>query len=325
VTNQAKVGIFTTVTIVIFVLGFYFLKGINLFQRKNVYYAVYDRVDGLYKSNQVDVNGFPIGRVGNMDRDPVTGRIVVRLDLDKNIRVPKSDSTVALLISTDFLGSKKIRMVFGQSDKFYEDGDTISTYFKKDLTEQLGSQFDPIMVMVKEMLPTIDSTIGGLRILFDAKDSRSIFTTVAKANSAMTKVDTILAQNQKTLEVLLKNLESFTANLEKNNGEINVIVKNVSSLSDSLQQANMKQTIENLNLTIAQLKGILADINGGKGTLGKVVKSDELYAKVDSTIGNLNALVKDVKARPYRYISINVLGSKKAEQRRIQRDTEPVK
>ncbi|MDB5281843.1 MAG: transporter permease [Bacteroidota bacterium] len=321
-TNQAKVGIFTAITIAIFVLGFYFLKGINLFQRKNKYYAIYERVDGLYKSNLVEINGFPIGRVGPMERNPENGKIVVELDLDKNVNVPKSDSTVALLVSTDFLGSKKVRLVFGKSTEFMQDGDTISTYFKKDLTEQLGSQIDPIMIMVKDMLPAIDSTIAGIRILFDVNNPKSIFTTIAKANDAITKVDTILGQNQQTLQLTIKNLESITANIEKNNGEITVLVKNASSVSDSLQQANIKQTIENLNGTITQLKTILNSVNEGKGTLGKLVKSDDLYSKVDSTIGNMNSLLKDVKARPYRYVSINVLGSKKAEQRRVQRDNE---
>ena len=278
-TNQAKVGIFSTISIAIFILGFYFLKGINLFERKNVYYAVYDRVDGLYKSNIVEINGFPIGRVGKMDRNPETGKIVVELDLDKNVKIPESDSTVALLVSTDFLGSKKVRLVFGTSNKFMEDGDTINTLFKKDITEQLGSQIDPIMIMVRDMLPTLDSTIQGIRILFDANDNRSIFTTIAKANSAVTKVDTIMAQNEQSLKLMIKNLESFTDNLQKNNNEITVIVKNAGNITDSLQQANLKQTIENLNNTITQLKTLLAGINDGRGTLGKVIKSDELYVK----------------------------------------------
>ncbi|HLP52857.1 MAG TPA: hypothetical protein VK154_18340, partial [Chitinophagales bacterium] len=71
-----------------------------------------------------------------------------------------------------------------------------------------------------------------------------------------------------------------------------------------------------LNSAIGQLNGVLADVNQGKGTLGKIVKDDALYSKVDTAVTNLNVLLKDVKARPYRYISINVLGAKKAEERR---------
>jgi phospholipid/cholesterol/gamma-HCH transport system substrate-binding protein len=322
VTNQAKVGIFTFITIAIFILGFYFLKGTNLFVRKNVYYAVYERVDGLYKSNLIEINGFPIGRVGTMERDPESGKIVVELDLDKNVKVPKSDSTCALLVSTDFLGSKKVKLVFGNSGVYMNDGDTISTLFKKDITEQLGSEIDPIMADVKKMLPGLDSTIGGIKLMFDVNDPRSLYTTLAKVNKAIDGVNGILAANNSTIKLTLDNLQSFTDNLKKNNDKITHLLGNVDNLTDSLKQANLKETIENLNATIVQLKAMLTDINQGKGTIGKVVKSDELYTKVDSAIGNLNVLLKDVKARPYRYISINVLGSKKAEQRRAQQYNE---
>jgi phospholipid/cholesterol/gamma-HCH transport system substrate-binding protein len=315
VTNQAKVGIFTTVTVAIFILGFYYLKGTDLFVRKNVYYAVYERVDGLYKSNLVEINGYNIGRVGNMDRNPETGKIVVELDLDKNIKVPKSDSTVALLVSTDFLGSKKVKLVFGHSTVFMNDGDTINTLFKKDITEQIGSQIDPIMLGVQTMLPKLDSTVGGIKIMFDPDDKRSVFTTFNKVNA-------ILDQNQQNLALTIANLKTITANFETYNESITKILANTNNFTDSLQKANIKQTVDNLNTTILQLKTMVTNLNEGKGTLGKVMKDDELYTKVDSAIGNLNILLKDFKARPYRYIDINVLGNKKATQRRIQRDNE---
>ena len=317
--NQAKVGIFSAVSVLLFILGFYFLKGTNLFVRSNVYYAVYDRVDGLYKSNMIDVDGFPIGRVGDMERDPTTGKIVVQLDLDKDVQIPKSDSTYASLISTDFLGSKKIRLVFGQSKEFYNDGDTIATYFKKDLTEKLGDQIDPIMQSVQTMVPSLDTTIGGIKYLFDENNPKGIYVTLDGVNQAIAKINLILAANQETLKLTLSNLQSITGNIEKNNSAITAILKNAQNIPDSLEQANLKQTISNLNTTISQVNGMIKDINEGKGTLGKIVKKDDLYVKVDSAVNNLNVLLKDVKQRPYRYISINVLGAKKAEERRAKK------
>lgn len=318
-TNQAKVGIFATAAVVIFVLGFYFLKGTNLFERSNVYYAVYDRIDGLYKSNLVEINGFPVGKVGGMERDNVTGKIVVRIDLDKDLKIPDTDSTVAILVSTDFFGTKKIKLFFGQSSTYLKDGDTINTSFKSDLTERLGDQIDPIMGDVKRLVPTLDSTVFAIRQLFNENNPKSIYTTLAQVNIALQKISLILDDNRGSLKNTIGNLESLTGNIEKNNAQISNIINNFSSLSDSLKQANLKQTIENLNVTIAQLNGVVTDINQGKGTLGKLVKDDALYASIDTAVSNLNVLVKDVKARPYRYISINVFGAKKAEKRRAEK------
>ncbi|MBK8658342.1 MAG: MCE family protein [Bacteroidetes bacterium] len=320
--NPYKVGIFSFITIVIFVFGFYFLKGINVFERKNNYYCVFERVDGLYKSNLVEIDGFPIGRVGEMKRNHETGRIVVRLDLETDFRIPKSEKTYAQLFSTDFLGSKKIKLVFGESDEFYADGDTINTFFKKDLTEQIGANIDPIMLEVRKMMPMLDTTIYGLQMMFDEKNPNGVNTTILQLNQALYKLNAILAANEANLQLTFKHLEAITGNVEKNNAQITNILENFSAVSDSLQQANLKQTIQNLNTTIGELNGLVNDINAGKGTLGKVIKDDKLYASVDSAVLNMNVLLKDIKARPYRYIRINVLGSKKAEERQEKKYNE---
>ncbi len=320
--NPYKVGIFSFITIVIFVFGFYFLKGINVFERKNSYYCVFERVDGLYKSNLVEIDGFPIGRVGEMKRNHETGRIVVRLDLETDFRIPKSEKTYAQLFSTDFLGSKKIKLVFGESDDFYADGDTINTFFKKDLTEQIGANIDPIMLEVRKMMPMLDTTIYGLQMMFDEKNPNGVNTTILQLNQALYKLNAILAANEANLQLTFKHLEAITGNVEKNNAQITNILENFSAVSDSLQQANLKQTIQNLNTTIGELNGLVNDINAGKGTLGKVIKDDKLYASVDSAVLNMNVLLKDIKARPYRYIRINVLGSKKAEERQEKKYNE---
>jgi len=311
VTNQAKVGIFALITIVIFVVGFYFLKGVDLFERKNSYYAIYERVDNLYKSSLVEINGYPVGRVGDMKRNHETGQIVVRLDLEKDFRIPKSDSTVAVLVSTDFLGTKKIKLIFGNSDSYYEDGDTIETYFKKDLTEQLGGQIDPIMSDVRRLVPTLDTTVYSIQQLFNERNAKSVYTTLDEVNKALVKLNAILAANESSIKGTLGNLQSISANIEKNNSSLARIITNAASITDTIQQANLKQTVENLNGAITDLKGVLDQVNQGKGTLGKIVKGEELYTHVDSAVNNLNVLLKDVKARPYRYINISVLGSKR--------------
>ncbi|MCS6935580.1 MAG: MlaD family protein [Chitinophagales bacterium] len=314
-THQAKVGIFTAVTLVILVVGFYFLKGVNLFERTNSYYAVYDRVDGLYKSNIVEIDGFRVGIVGDMQRDPVSRKIVVRLDLDKNLRIPKSDSTIARLFSTDLFGTKKISLILGYSDEYYESGDTIHTSFKKDLTESVGAQIDPIITDVKNMLPTIDSTMKGINWLVDKRNPQGLHATIAALKNTVENVNTLIDANEVVLQQTVRNVQSITANIERNNAELTRIIRNFGSVSDSIQQANLKQTIENLDETIAQLNNLVAEVNRGKGTLGKIVKDEGLYTRLDSTAASLETLLRDIKARPYRYINVSVFGSKKREER----------
>lgn len=311
--NQARVGLLTTATVAIFIFGFYFLKGKNLWERKDYYYAVYDRIDGLYKSNLVLVNGYPVGRVEDMDMNPDNYHIVIKIEVNKGMKLPAN--SVAELISTDLLGQKVVRIDLGGSDGFLEPGDTLITFFEQGLSEQ----FTPIADKVNMMLPKLDTTLQGLQVLFSQDNPNGVIATVATLHATIADlragVNAIIADNQKSLNATMKNVESITANLEKNNENITKIMANFGSISDSLQQANLKQTLLELSATVTQLKVLLDDVNQGKGTLGKVVKQDELYNHIDSTIASLDYLLKDVKNRPYRYINVSVFGNKKREAR----------
>ena len=64
--KELKVGIFTLIGITIFVLGIQYLKGSKVFSKEIDYYALYDNVEGLSPSNPVYLNGYPIGRVSDI-------------------------------------------------------------------------------------------------------------------------------------------------------------------------------------------------------------------------------------------------------------------
>jgi phospholipid/cholesterol/gamma-HCH transport system substrate-binding protein len=51
----------------------------------------------------------------------------------------------------------------------------------------------------------------------------------------------------------------------------------------------------NVNATVARLNSMVGSIQEGKGTVGKFVTSDELYTKVNATVDNVNDVIGAVK------------------------------
>jgi phospholipid/cholesterol/gamma-HCH transport system substrate-binding protein len=51
-----------------------------------------------------------------------------------------------------------------------------------------------------------------------------------------------------------------------------------------------------LNATVGQFQGLVADVSNGKGSLGRLFTSDELYDKANSTIDNLNTIVSEINS-----------------------------
>jgi phospholipid/cholesterol/gamma-HCH transport system substrate-binding protein len=57
------------------------------------------------------------------------------------------------------------------------------------------------------------------------------------------------------------------------------------------------QVYKNLNSILAKTNQVATDIQEGRGTLGKLVASDELYGKVNAAVDNVNVIMSDVRSQ----------------------------
>ena len=79
------------------------------------------------------------------------------------------------------------------------------------------------------------------------------------------------------------------------------VLNHLSSLSGSLSDSfkgpngNMHQSFQNIESSSASLNTILKKVEKGEGTLGKLLKEDDLYQEMD-------AFAKDVRAHPWKLI-----------------------
>ena len=48
--------------------------------------------------------------------------------------------------------------------------------------------------------------------------------------------------------------------------------------------------------TIAEIHSLVADVNAGKGTAGKLLKDDELHRRMDDLLAKLNATIDKIAA-----------------------------
>ena len=67
--------------------------------------------------------------------------------------------------------------------------------------------------------------------------------------------------------------------------------------------ANAQTTLNNLNT-------LLAEVEGGKGTIGKLLKDETLYKDLDKSAKQLELLLQDLRLNPKRYLHFSVFGKK---------------
>ena len=65
-------------------------------------------------------------------------------------------------------------------------------------------------------------------------------------------------------------------------------------------------TSENLDAAIGSLRSVMARMDAGEGTLGKLSTDDSLYVNMNKAAESLFALLEDLQENPSKYINISI-------------------
>ncbi len=312
ISREIKVGFIVIVAVAFFVWGYSFLKGKDLFENTYTYYAIYERVDGLMKAAPVYVNGLKVGNVGDIRFLSDTNRmVIIEMKVSKDFLIPMQ--SIAEIYSADLMGSRAIRLILSNELKYYRPNDTIISSVEADLKAQVSAQVLPLKHKAEELIKSIDSVMTVVQSIFDKNTrfniSRSIenirYTLDNLVKTSFT-LDTLVQSEKYALVRIIANIESISENLRNNNELINNIMKNLSAVSDSIQQANIKETILNANKALYEANIILDKINKGEGSMGMLIHNDQLYKNLESSSRNLDLLLRDLRENPKRYVHFSL-------------------
>lgn len=310
--REIGIGLVFIVALALFIWGFSFLKGFNLFKEQRVVYAVYQQVSGLTKANPVSINGLKVGQVSDIYFEPnFSGNIVVEITMETEIPIPKN--SIALIYSSDLMGSKAIDLKLGNDSLTIQNGDTLNTRVEASLKEAVNQQIQPLKAKAEELIVSIDSVVTVIKQIFNEQARQnltsslaSIEQTFANLESASYNLDQMVAAEKVRLGEIMANLESITSTVRENEDNIDNILSNFSTISDSLAQAQIPQTFANINKVVGDVAVIIEKINNGEGSIGMLVNDDELYKGLQKSAEQLHLLMEDIRVNPKRYVRFSL-------------------
>jgi len=315
ISNEVKVGILAVAAILVLIFGFNFLKGKTLFGKAPTFYAVFSNLGSLEKSNQVRINGLPVGTVFDfVPADKEVNGIIVEIHLTRDINIP--ENSVAMIDGSP-LGASFITITKGPSNAYLQPGDTISTELSNGILGDLKTQLAPTITRVNETLDSMKIAIGGIAAVFDPTTNSNLQTLIARLTITSGSLQELLNAQSGALAQSLNNMNSVTGNLAKNNEAISSSIRNVEVTTANLANARIQETVAALESTITELKGSAAglrssidQINSTDGTLGALMNDRKLYDQMSRTALGLEILLDDVRLHPKRYVNISVFGGR---------------
>ena len=299
--RELKTGIIALGVIAIFVWGFSFIKSKNLFENNRYFYAEYDNVQGLSPSAPVTINGLKVGTINAIYFHPEkTGRLVVKFSLDNSFKFSKN--SIAQIYSPDFISGKSIKILTSFDGAVAVKGDTLKGNVEAGILGALNDQIAPLQAKVESFLVNADTLLGGFNAIFDKESQTNIKQSLAKLNATLStfkntskSLDNMLASNGK-IDSILTNATTASANLV--------------NLSDSLNNANLKETIKKLETTLTNFNGIITSIENGEGSLGKLLKDEGLYTNLEGASKEMEELLREMKLHPKRFVHFSLFGKK---------------
>lgn len=315
ISKEFVIGLVVLLAIGLGIYGVSFLKGTDLFETQNKYYAVYENIDGLEKANPITLNGFKVGMVKEITINPQNQDelLVTMLISEENLRIPKDSR--ARIISSDILGSKAIDLYLGDSLSFVKPGDTLMSEMEAGLKESVNKELAPLKNKAENLISSVDQAIQVVKSVFNKDAQQDLTEGVASIKnafksfeSAAAGVDSLVSQQRSAVAATLKQIQAFTKMLEANSEKIDLAIGNIKTISDSLAASNLTQAINNAEKAMTDVSEIMTKVNDGSGTLGKLVNDDSLFVNMLEATKNLEYLLEDMRVHPNRYVHLSVFG-----------------
>lgn len=305
------IGATFILAIVIFIWGYNFLKGRDLFRNETVFYARYHKVSGLTNSNPVLIHGMQVGQVRKISFTPDhSGDLMVEVVLTKKFPIPKDSK--ARIINATLLGDKSIDLTLGNSKVLAQSGDTLEGTVEVTLKEEVNSALAPMKARAETILSNVDSLVASISTLFNKDATKKINTsfkdiqqTFHNLNTASNNLNKMIQDNNLRISHTIANMDSVSMTFNSKRDDIGQIVGNLKNISDSLSKADLIQTIAQTKNTIEQVNLLLVKVNKGQGSLGALMTNDSLFRELNKSSIQLNKLLKDIRENPHRYLKFS--------------------
>ena len=295
--DEVLVGVFLSAAVAIALLGTLWLVRGGLSSG----YPLYSRFvwgQNLKPGQQVLLAGVAVGAVADVKlRDD--GFLDVTLRVNDDVKVPKN--SVASVKPVGIFGDAAIALTpKGPSKVSFSPGDTVPVGPADTDIQAIMNRVDSIGATVQTMTKAINADLvasGGI------KDMRRTLANAAELSQAATRLsiqlNSIAAEQNRNLTATMASFRRAATALDS--AKIDSTMTNFRTSS-----ASLTRIASNLDSTSRHANSLIAGLERGEGTAGKMLKDTLLYNDLRNVVTHVDSVIADLKSNPRKYLKFSV-------------------
>jgi phospholipid/cholesterol/gamma-HCH transport system substrate-binding protein len=283
--NEFKVGLLTLLA-----MGSLVIVSVKISTNKNLlskfieYKTIVDDASGIFEKSSIKVAGINAGKINKIELQD--SKALITFEITSDIKITANSKLQ--LKSVGFLGDKYLDIYLGSPNAERLKEGSLVTASEGAGFEQLGKDASDVLADVKEIARAIkESMIDEQQQNVIKKITENILAFTEHANEVAQTLKVLVVDNETKLTQILNNIERIS--------------KQLAFESDRYQDGSLmndfegiRPLLDNVNLAMIDLKDMISDVKAGKGSVGKLMRDDEIVDQVSQTLSGINRIVNRV-------------------------------
>lgn len=296
------VGVFLILGMICILAALFILTDAAIFRGRYIVNTTVPDAGGIRRGDPVQMLGVNIGRVQRFKIDPKG--VAIRLELEGEYDVP-ADSHV-LLKSSGLLGGMVAEIVPGKATRELRGGDTLPG--KTD--EGMMDSVNRLAGEAEQVLTRVQSVLSDANIESIGTTTRNLDAGSAQMRKLLGDVSVAVNDQRRELRTLTASLQRSAEGFEKvaTGPEVERTLKQIDAAT-----ARMDTVMASLERTSTAVESVMGRLDRGEGTLGKLMRDEELYRNMNAAMlnmnqatVNINKLSEEVRRDPRKYLKLSV-------------------
>ena len=291
--SEARLGVFVIAGLLSFITVLFLLTDPATLRGRYMVHTVVDDAGGVRRGDPIQMRGVNIGRIHSFEMRP-DGEVTITLEVEGEWKIPEGSRT--RLGAAGIFGGRTVEILPGPGPGFVEEGDTLPGE---------GGRAGGILGSVDDLSTHANRVLRQVEAFLDDSTVAAMQGGARELEGLLSQMSEVIREQRGEIRALTVSLREAAEGVQRTTEEVGPDLTRAIARADSMM-ASLNETGREVDATLSSLRAILARVESGEGTLGRLVRDSTLYVNVNAAAAELATLLAEFRENPKRFVNISI-------------------